>query len=85
MLKDKTEQEKEFIMSKKTGGKQTPAALDSVLAQIRKEFGEGAIMRMGDPEMTAKAVPAISTGSFSLDIALGVGGLPRAVLLRYSD
>ncbi len=64
-------------MSKKQAEKQPSAALDSVLAQIRKEFGEGAIMRMGDAEVTAKAVPAISTGALSLDIALGVGGLPR--------
>jgi len=50
--------------------------LDAVLAQIRKEFGDGAIMRMGAAE-SAKKIPSISTGSFSLDMALGVGGLPR--------
>lgn len=50
--------------------------LDAVLAQIRKEFGEGAIMRLGDAE-TVKDLEVISTGSFSLDLALGVGGLPR--------
>ena len=53
-----------------------PASLDAVLAQIRQEFGEGAIMRMGDAEAKVK-IPVISTGSFSLDMALGVGGLPR--------
>ena len=51
-------------------------ALDTVLAQIRKEFGDGAIMKLGDAE-AAKPIPCISTGSFSLDLALGVGGLPR--------
>jgi recombination protein RecA len=51
-------------------------SLDAVLAQIRKEFGEGAIMRLGD-QHAGRAVPCISTGSFSLDLALGIGGLPR--------
>jgi recombination protein RecA len=56
--------------------KKMPAKLDAVLAQIRKEFGEGAIMRMGEGEVV-KEVQTISTGAFSLDLALGVGGLPR--------
>ena len=63
------------MAAKKTNEKGAPA-LDAVLAQIRKEFGEGAIMRMGDGEAHVK-VPCISTGSFSLDLALGIGGLPR--------
>jgi len=63
-------------MAKKAADSSKPASLDSVLSQIRKEFGDGAIMRMGDAEATVK-VPAISTGSFSLDMALGIGGLPR--------
>ncbi len=50
--------------------------LEAVLSQIRKEFGEGAIMRMGDAEIN-KSIETISTGSFSLDLALGVGGLPK--------
>lgn len=49
--------------------------LTAVLNQIRKEFGDSAIMRMGD--MDTQQVPAISTGSFSLDLALGIGGVPR--------
>lgn len=53
-----------------------PTELDAVLSQIRKEFGEGAIMRLGDTG-TAHDVPVISTGAFSLDVALGVGGLAR--------
>lgn len=44
--------------------------------KIQKEFGDGAIMRLGDSE-PKKQVPAISTGSFTLDLALGVGGVPR--------
>jgi len=63
-------------MAKKAEGKEPNATLEAVIAQIRKEFGEGAIMRMGEAEV-AKEIPCISTGAFSLDLALGVGGLPR--------
>jgi recombination protein RecA len=51
------------------------AVLDKALADITKRYGEGAIMRMGEAHhMTIEAIP---TGSLSLDIALGVGGIPR--------
>lgn len=50
-------------------------ALGAALSQIKKQFGEGSVMRMGDS--THIAVEAISTGSLGLDIALGIGGLPR--------
>ena len=50
-------------------------ALDAALGQIEKQFGKGAVMRLGDEVDTPLDV--ISTGSLSLDIALGVGGLPR--------
>jgi len=63
-------------MAKEASKPSGAANIDAVLAQIRKEFGEGAIMRLGDAEV-AKEIPCISTGSFSLDTALGVGGLPR--------
>ena len=56
--------------------KKSSAVLENVLAEIQKEFGDGAIMRLGDAS-TKVAVPSISTGAFSLDIALGIGGLPR--------
>ncbi len=55
--------------------------LDAVLAQIRKEFGETSIMRLGDAS-AANNMPVISTGSFSLDLALGVGGLPRGRIIE---
>ena len=51
-------------------------ALDAALAQIERQFGKGAIMRLGDEE-ARQPVPAISTGSMILDAALGIGGLPR--------
>ncbi|MCX7800544.1 MAG: recombinase RecA [Fimbriimonadales bacterium] len=50
-------------------------ALDLVLHQIEKSFGKGAIMRLGDGQRVA--VDAIPTGSMSLDMALGIGGVPR--------
>ncbi len=51
-------------------------ALDLAVAQIEKQFGKGAIMRLGSEEVLSD-VPAISSGSLGLDIALGVGGFPR--------
>lgn len=56
--------------------KSASTQLEAVLSQIRKEFGDAAIMRMGDAE-ASRDVPVISTGAFSLNLALGVGGLPR--------
>ncbi len=51
-------------------------ALSAALSQIEKQFGKGSVMRMGDTS-AVREVDAISTGSLGLDIALGVGGLPR--------
>src|SRR3569623_1408009 len=51
-------------------------ALSAALSQIARQFGKGSVMRMGDAG-AVKDVAAISTGSLSLDIALGIGGLPR--------
>ncbi|HKA04170.1 MAG TPA: ATPase domain-containing protein, partial [Acidimicrobiales bacterium] len=50
-------------------------ALEMAKAQIEKQFGKGSIMRMG--EKTTMTVEAIPTGALALDLALGVGGLPR--------
>ena len=50
-------------------------ALDMALAQIDKQFGKGSIMRMGDK--TTMGIESVSTGALSLDLALGIGGLPR--------
>ncbi|MFM1605330.1 MAG: recombinase RecA [Porticoccaceae bacterium] len=50
-------------------------ALEAALGQIERQFGKGTVMRMGDN--AREAVPAISTGSLGLDIALGIGGLPK--------
>ena len=51
-------------------------ALDLALSQIEKQYGKGAIMKLGGADAPVD-IPAISTGSLGLDIALGVGGLPR--------
>jgi recombination protein RecA len=55
-------------------------ALDAVMSQIRKEFGDMSIMRLGDREV--EDIPVISTGALSLDMALGVGGLPRGRIVE---
>lgn len=68
--------EKKNTSSSTTGN----TALDAVMNQIRKEFGEMSIMRLGDQEH--KEIPVIQTGALSLDMALGVGGLPRGRIVE---
>lgn len=55
-------------------------ALQAALSQIDKQFGKGTVMRMGDNERVN--IPAISTGSLGLDVALGIGGLPRGRIVE---
>lgn len=55
-------------------------ALQAALAQIERQFGKGTVMRMGDKEQVA--IPAISTGSLGLDVALGIGGLPKGRIIE---
>jgi recombination protein RecA len=57
------------------------AALNGALSQIERQFGKGSIMRMGDEDAIVR-VDAISTGALSLDIALGVGGMPRGRIVE---
>jgi recombination protein RecA len=52
-------------------------ALAAALGQIEKQFGKGSVMRLGDAQAAARDIDVVSTGSLGLDIALGVGGLPR--------
>jgi len=56
-------------------------ALQAALAQIEKQFGKGSIMRLGDGE-AVEQIEVVSTGSLGLDIALGVGGLPRGRVIE---
>ena len=56
-------------------------ALSAALSQIEKQFGKGAVMRMGDVS-AVRDVEAVSTGSLGLDVALGIGGLPRGRVIE---
>ncbi len=55
-------------------------ALQAALTQIDRQFGKGTVMRMGDQER--QAIPSVSTGSLGLDVALGIGGLPRGRIVE---
>src|SRR3546814_7952311 len=55
-------------------------AVAAARGQIEKQFGKGAVMRMGDQDR--QAIPSISTGSLGLDIALGIGGLPKGRIVE---
>ena len=55
-------------------------ALELAITQIDRQFGKGAIMRMGDRNI--EEVPTISTGALALDLALGVGGVPRGRIIE---
>ena len=55
-------------------------ALSAALSQIERQFGKGSVMRMGDQKR--ERIPAISTGSLGLDIALGIGGLPKGRIVE---
>jgi recombination protein RecA len=70
---------KQTVKSKAKGEKNMDSnkdkALEAALSQIERQFGKGTVMRMGDKELVK--IPAISTGSLGLDIALGIGGLPK--------
>ncbi len=70
--------------NKSSGGEPIPTnneerskAIELTVASIEKQFGKGAIMRMGDGQSLIPDIATISTGSIGLDIALGIGGLPR--------
>ena len=69
-------------MAKEKSASQTAgdSRLDAILSIIRKEFGDNSIMRLGDSQQ--KDIPVISTGALSLDLALGVGGLPRGRIIE---
>ena len=56
-------------------------AIEMAVGQIEKQFGKGSIMRLGAKDVIAQ-IPAISTGSVSLDYALGIGGVPRGRVIE---
>ena len=83
MTNPKKPAEKEIKESKKDGAKEVGTKeFDHLLSSLQEKFGEGSIMKLGDVKKVDVAV--ISTGSFSLDSALGVGGLPRGRIVEIS-
>ncbi len=56
-------------------------SLNTVMAEIKKQYGDGAIVRLGD-ESIPKTVPFVSTGALTLDLALGIGGVPRGRVIE---
>jgi recombination protein RecA len=69
-----------MAVSKSTTDANKGKALDLALASIEKQFGKGAIMKLDDAEQDK--VPAISTGSLSIDLALGIGGIPKGRIIE---
>src|SRR5579872_3627531 len=83
MAQDKTVLDKEKVIQEKAASAEKDnrlKALDLALAQIEKQFGKGSIMRM-DSNISAD-IPVISTGSLTLDLALGVWGIPRGRVIE---
>src|SRR3712207_9330510 len=70
-----------MAMQDPTATKARDTALQGALAQIERQFGKGTVMRMGDPGAQVK-VEAIPTGALSLDLALGIGGIPRGRIVE---
>ncbi len=68
------------MISRRAGDDRT-RALDAAIAQIERAFGKGSVMRLGAAEQTQE-IETVSTGSLGLDIALGVGGLPRGRIIE---
>ena len=71
---DMAESKRAAAAKASNGAEEKAKALETALAQIKKQFGEGAVMRLGQD--SALNVEAIPTGSLSLDLALGIGGMP---------
>ncbi len=68
-------------MSEQKEQTQKTQALESAIMQIEKQFGKGSIMKLGGDARPAR-IPAISTGSLELDVALGIGGVPRGRVIE---
>ena len=79
MAIDKKKKEKEKVV-KITDEAEKKKALETAISAIEKQFGKGAIMRLGEDK--AMDVDAISTGSMTLDMALGIGGVPRGRIVE---
>src|SRR6201991_5065716 len=69
------------VTDQEKAAKARDAALQGALAQIEREFGKGTVMRMGDEGAQVRC-EAIPTGALSLDLALGIGGVPRGRIVE---
>ncbi len=81
---ERPDSKSEAKMDGKAGGTagEKAKALELAVSAIEKQFGKGSIMRLGSNESLYKDISAISTGALSLDIALGIGGLPRGRIVE---
>ena len=80
MAIDKKKKEAVKTVVKITDAEEKKKALDTAIAYIEKQFGKGAIMKLG--EAKAMDIEAIPTGSMTLDMALGIGGVPRGRIIE---
>ncbi|MEM6730842.1 MAG: recombinase RecA [Myxococcota bacterium] len=69
-------------MAGKETGFDREKAIELAVGAIEKQFGKGSIMRLGEEESIAADIPTISTGSIGLDVALGIGGIPRGRIVE---
>lgn len=69
------------MATKKDASSESESALNTVLAQIQKQYGEGAIVKLGEAS-AKKQIESISTGALTVDIALGIGGVPRGRIIE---
>ena len=69
------------MAAKKDASSESESALNTVLAQIQKQYGEGAIVKLGEAS-EKKQIESISTGALTVDIALGIGGVPRGRIIE---
>lgn len=80
MAKEKTKEIKNDAAQNKSAGAEHSRSVDLAVKEIQEKYGDGAIMKLGDAPKVD--VDAISTGSISLDLALGVGGIPRGRIIE---
>ena len=68
------------VKNQETENKEKNKALEAAISQITDNFGKGSVMKLG--QQTAMDIESISTGSLSLDLALGIGGLPKGRVIE---
>src|SRR5579872_2102799 len=76
-MTNKLDKDKEKDKEREKAEAEKDRALDSAMSQITKSYGKGAIMKLGEHYAQRSEITAISTGALPLDLALGVGGIPR--------